>query len=134
MLGTLPCFLITNFQRRKFWTRKFWQFCCNTPNSPKFSPSKVLYHTVLHNVCKKLKKTGLNKLRSCLLALFLATSILSSFTAPSIGSLVQLKIFEILYHVSYNSPNQRAPKMAPCTFCWEMECFYAVALIFVTDL
>ena len=34
-------------QRRKFWTRKFWQITCNLPNSQKFSPSKILYHTVV---------------------------------------------------------------------------------------
>ena len=34
-------FLITNF---KFF--KFWWFSCNLPNSPKFSPSKILYHKV----------------------------------------------------------------------------------------
>ena len=39
-------FLITIFQWRKFWTRKFWRFCGNSPNSPKFSPSKILYRTV----------------------------------------------------------------------------------------
>jgi len=38
--------LITNFQKRKFWTRKFWQFSYNLPNSPKFSPSKILYRMV----------------------------------------------------------------------------------------
>jgi len=40
--------LITNFfGKREFWTRKFWQFSYNLPNLPKFSPSKILYHTVL---------------------------------------------------------------------------------------
>ena len=38
--------MLTN-QRRKFWTRKFWQITCNSPNLPKFSPSKILYHTVV---------------------------------------------------------------------------------------
>ena len=31
---------------RKFWTTKFWQINCNLPNSPKFSPSKILCCTV----------------------------------------------------------------------------------------
>ena len=35
------------FQWRKFWTRKFWRFCGNSPNSPKFSPSNILYRTVI---------------------------------------------------------------------------------------
>ena len=37
---------LTN-QRRNFWARKFWWITSNSPNSPKFSFSKILYHTVL---------------------------------------------------------------------------------------
>ena len=36
--------------------------------------------------------------------------------------------------MSYNSPNQRAPEMTPCTFCCEMEFFFTVALMPVTDI
>ena len=36
--------------------------------------------------------------------------------------------------MSYNSPNQHTPEITPCTFCCEMECFYPIALIFITDL
>ena len=87
-----------------------------------------MYHTMS---VKKLKKKGLNKSVAYLHYFWLLVPC--NFTAPSIDSLVQLK-FETVYHVSYNGPNQRAPKMTTCTLCYEMECVYTVALIFVTDL
>ena len=33
--------------------RKFWRIACNSPNSPKFSPSKILYRTVIMCIGEK---------------------------------------------------------------------------------
>ena len=45
---------------------------------------RVSVSHVSHNVCKKLKKTGLNKSVACVLALFLATSFLAVLPRPAL--------------------------------------------------
>ena len=44
--NAIHVFAHTNTILQIFRRRKFWRFSCNSPNSPKFSPSKILYHTV----------------------------------------------------------------------------------------
>jgi len=46
-------FQLLIFWKRIFWTRKYWWFSYNSPNSPKFSPSKILYHGISLYVCKQ---------------------------------------------------------------------------------
>jgi len=71
------------------WTRKFWRIGSNSPNSPKFSSTKILYRTVSGNDLQ----TGFNRLShilqnmSSLMALDISDA---NLTATSISDLVSV--------------------------------------------
>ena len=65
--------------------------------------------------------------------LLVASSLLGSYTVPMHVNLILLK-FKTPYLVSFSNPNQRALAVMHCISSFEIEGFYTVTLMFVTNL